>query len=99
MRNQRAGLADLAVLRQRARHLQRHHRAAEEPDQHHDGQAADADDVHLQHDIVAVMRAAEDVPEGPAGEQEELLNRENRLFQQIQQVGRSPNSDATIQEQ
>ncbi len=37
-RNQRARLPDLSVLRQRARHLQRHHRAAEESCQDHDRQ-------------------------------------------------------------
>ena len=63
METSRAGAADLPVLRQRARHLQRHHRAAEEAGQDHDGQAADADIVHLQGDIVAVVRPAEDVPQ------------------------------------
>ena len=61
------------------------------------GQAADADRVHLQDDVVAVVGRAEDVPEGPAGEEEEILNRENRLFQKIEQEGWSPNFDATIE--
>ena len=59
-------LSDLAVLRQRAGHLQRHHGAAEEAGQSHDRQAADADGVHLQDDVVAVVRRAEDVAEGAA---------------------------------
>jgi hypothetical protein len=59
--NQGACLADLPVIRQRARHLQRHHRPAEEPGQDRDGETADSDDIHLERDIVAVMGAAEDV--------------------------------------
>jgi len=35
--------------------------------------------------------------EGSASQHDEFLNGENRLLQQIQQSGRSPNSDATIQ--
>ena len=79
-RNQRPGLADLPVLRQRARHLQGHHGAAEESGHAHDRQAAHPDRVHLQDDVVAVVGLAEDVPEGPSGEEEEILNRELRAL-------------------
>jgi hypothetical protein len=36
------------------------------------------------------MRAAEDIPESPAREQIELLNRKYRLFEQIQQKNSIP---------
>ena len=75
---------------QRARHLQRHHGAAEEAGKDDDRQAADADGVHLQDDIVAVMRPAENVAEGLAGEHKEILNCGNGLFQEIEQSGRNP---------
>ena len=37
-----------------------------------------------------VMRAAENVPQSPPGEHEEVLHRENRLFQQIEQIRSVP---------
>ena len=84
-----AGLIDLAVIRQRAGHLQRHDGAAEETDQRRDGEAADPDGVHLKRNIVAVVGGTEYVPEGGACKNEELLNRENQRFQQVEQWGRS----------
>jgi len=54
-RNQGAGPADLPVIRQRTRHLQRHHRSAEEPGEHGDGETADSDDIHLEGNVVAVV--------------------------------------------
>src|ERR1035441_1192318 len=43
------------------------------------------------------MGFREDILKGSARQHDEFLNGENRLLQQIQQSGRSPNSDATIQ--
>ena len=56
-------------------HLQRHHRATEESHDHHDQQAAHSDGVHLEGDIVGVVRTPDYVPEGPAGQQGKFLNR------------------------
>jgi hypothetical protein len=39
----------------------------------------------LERDVVAVARGAENVPEGGACKEEELLNRENWSFQQVEQ--------------
>ena len=50
-------LPDLAVSGQGLGHLQRHDGAGEEPGDGGDHQAAHADGVHLQNDVVAVMRA------------------------------------------
>ena len=72
------GASHLSVLRQRARHLQRHDRAAEEAGQDHDGQAADADGVHLQEDVVGIVRPAGDVADGRSGEDKELLDGRDR---------------------
>ena len=44
------------VRSERARHLQGHHDAAEEADQADDEQRADADRVHLQENVVGVVR-------------------------------------------
>src|SRR5580704_3231427 len=62
--NQRDGddlpyLARGPVLIQRAGHLHGDDEAAEKADQEDDGQAADADNIHLDDHVVEVMRAAE----------------------------------------
>jgi L-aminopeptidase/D-esterase-like protein len=43
------------------------------------------------------MRSSEDIADGTARQQKELLNRQDWPFQQVEQTGGSPNSDATIQ--
>jgi L-aminopeptidase/D-esterase-like protein len=60
-------------------------------------QAAHADIVHLQNDIVAIMRPAEYVSQRISSEHKEVLHCQNRLFKEIEQTGGSPLSDATIQ--
>ena len=71
-------------------HLQRHYRAAKESHNYDDQQTAHADHVHLEKDIVGVVRAAKNVAERPAGQHAEFLNREDGFFQQIQQVRSVP---------
>jgi hypothetical protein len=72
--------------------LEGQHGAAEESGQDHDGEAADPDLVHLNDDVVPVMRAAEDVTERSAGKYVKLLNGQKRLFQEIEQTELSPAS-------
>ena len=48
-------------------------------------QAADADDVHLQRDVIAVVRRAENIVERLARQRIEILNRQDRRFQEIEQ--------------
>ena len=40
-------------------------------------------DIHLQQDVVDVVRLAEDVPEGPASQLVEVLNRLDRALQNV----------------
>ena len=100
------GAAGLSVLLQAAAHLQRHHGAGEEAGQQDDRNAADADRVHLQQDVVDVVGLAEDVPDGPAGQFVELLNRLDGTLQKVKHDGcpgatflmlRSYEADASIQ--
>jgi hypothetical protein len=47
---------------------------AKKPVEHHHHQAADADGIHLENDVVAVMRlAADDIADRSPGKQKELL--------------------------
>ena len=84
--NHLAGLSSLAVLLERLAHLQGHHRAAEEAGHGRDPQAADADGIHLDQDIVPVVRFAEDVPQGAAEQKIEFLNRCYRTFKEVEQT-------------
>src|SRR6185437_17064431 len=67
-RYNRPHLAARAVRIQGPGHLERDNRAAEEAGQNDDDEASNTDDVHLNEDIVVVMRAANNVFESPAGE-------------------------------
>ena len=57
------------------------------PDQNDDGQAADADDVHLEDDVVRVMGAAKEVAERTPGENVEILEGGDGRLQEIEQTG------------
>src|SRR5579883_1902263 len=85
-----SGLADLSVGGEGLGHLEGHDRAGEEAGNGGDAQAADADDVHLQNDVVPIMGCAEDVADGTPGENKEILDRCYGRFQQIQQVRSIP---------
>ena len=80
------GSSHLPVLRQRARHLQGQHRAAEKTGENHDGKAAYSDSIHLDENVIRIMRAAKDVAERGAGKYIKILNCQERLFQEIQQT-------------
>ncbi len=67
-----------------AAHLHRHHGAGEKAGEHHDGHAADTDSVHLQHNVVEIVRFSEDVPESPAGEFIELLYRKDGALEDVE---------------
>ena len=79
---------------ERARHLQRHHHAAEKADQADDEQRADADGVHLQEDVVGVMRRAENIAERAAAQEQKLLECLDRPLQEIEQSGSPGAMDA-----
>jgi hypothetical protein len=65
---------------QRAGHLQGHHGAGEKTRQDHDGQTADPDEIHLRHDVVAIMRARRHIPERAPGQQIEFLDGDERVL-------------------
>jgi hypothetical protein len=55
--------------------LKSHDGAAEETDHQNNGDGSDADDIHLLENVVGVVGAAEDIPEGPPAEEDEVLKR------------------------
>ncbi len=93
-RDHSARAARLAVLLQRAAHLQGHHGAGEEAGQQNDRHAAHADDVHLQQNVVDIVGFTEDIPERPAGQIEELLNRLHGALQKVKHS--APSVDVTL---
>ena len=66
------------------------HHTGKEAGKDHDEQAAHPDRIHLDDNVGAVMRTAEDVPQGAARQGEEFVCRDDRPFQQIQQAGCFP---------
>ncbi len=80
----RANLARRSVGAQRARHLHRDDKAAEEAGEDDDGQAADADDFHLDENVVPIVRRAEDVLERPAREDDEILKLGDRRLREVE---------------
>ena len=46
---------------------------------------ADADEIHLQKYVVVIVRAAEEIGEGPSGKKKKLLERRKRRFQESEQ--------------
>ena len=50
------------------------------------GQTADADDVHLDEDVVEVMRTAKKIAERAPGENVEILEAGHRRLQEIEQT-------------
>ena len=50
------------------------------PIRQNDEQRADADDVHLDKNVVGVMGAAEDIPERPAAQKHKILKRLDGRF-------------------
>ena len=89
-RDQRAGLAHLPVLREARDICSAITAPLKNPIMTTIGSDCPRRSRPSEEDVVAVMRAAEDVLQGPSGEQEKLLNRKNRLFQQIEQVDSVP---------
>ena len=86
-RNERAGLADLPVRAPAPCDICSAITAPpKKPVMPTIVQAADADDVHLHEDVVGVMGRAEDVANGSAGEEKEVLNRGDKPFERIEQV-------------
>ena len=83
-------LSSCAVCGERARHLQRHDRAAEKAGQNDNRQAADADDVHLHENVAAIMRAAKYVSKSASAEEDEILEGGYWRFQEIQQMVSGP---------
>ena len=69
------------------RHLHGDDEAAEEADQNDDGQAAHADDVHLDGDVIHIVRAAEEIADRAPGKNIEILDSGHRRLQEVEQTG------------
>jgi hypothetical protein len=76
--------------------LQAHDDTAEKPDENDDRQGAHADDVHLNKDVVGVVRTTENVAERARPEEEKLLKCLYPRFQKIEQAASPNNNDDNV---
>ncbi len=74
-------------MRKGARHLHGDDDAAEETGQDDDQQAAYADVIHLDEDVVHVVRAPKEVAESAPGENIKILESGHRRLQEVEQTG------------
>ncbi len=80
------GAPNLPICCRAVTHLHRHYGAREEAGQNNDGNAADANRVHLQENVVDVVGFSREIQHGPAGQFVELLNRLDGALQNIKHV-------------
>jgi hypothetical protein len=74
-----------AVLIQGTGHLQSHDGSAEKAGQDHNREAAYPDYVHLAQNVAGIMRSADDVPERPPAQENEILKNKDGRLQDIQE--------------
>ena len=86
--NNLTNLARSSVRRQSLRHLHRHHGSAEEARKYDNRETADADNIHLQDNVAAVMRAEDNILHRPASQDIEILQGQYGAFDQIAQTSR-----------
>ena len=82
-----AHLVRRAILRKSSRHLHGDDETAEKANQDDDGQAAHANDVHLDNDVIRVVGAAKEVADRAPAENVKILDSGHRRLQEIEQTG------------